>query len=84
MTHTTSTNTQTTAPEWNYPSDAYTALGHLSHLVQTLGNAIEQSITPDSTTPETTEVRAARAATLTAITDLTTAVQRMQAAVTPN
>ncbi len=84
--------------DWKFPSDSYTALGNLSHLVQMLGQAIEQSSVPvvrtyedgrvridgngDATT-KVAELLNAQEDAVAAAAALTDAVQRMHNATSP-
>ncbi|MFJ9382118.1 hypothetical protein [Streptomyces sp. NPDC101455] len=86
------------AKDWQFPSDAYTAVGSLSYLVQMLGQAVEQSTVPVLRTYEhgrvlidnggdadakVAELLAAREDAVAAAEALTRAVQRMHNATSP-
>lgn len=92
------TSRSATVEDWRYPSDAYTALGNLSYLVQMLGQAVEQSTRPVMRTHEHGRVRIdgngdadaavmelvlAREDASAAADALTAAVQRMHNATSP-
>ncbi|GAQ64075.1 hypothetical protein [Streptomyces scabiei] len=83
---------------WQYPSDAYAAIGNLSHLAGMLGQAIEQSTGPVMRAYEHGRVRIdnggdpdqkvselvqAREDAMRAAAALTAAVQRMHNATSP-
>ena len=87
-----------TSDDWQYPSDAYTAIGTLSRLAGMLEQAIEQSARPVMHTHEHGRIRitgsgdadtkvaelvAARADALAYAAALTSAVQRMHNATSP-
>lgn len=88
----------TTGDDWQYPSDAYTAIGNLSHLAGMLEQAIEQSARPVMRAHEHGRVRIdnggdpdqkvnellqARKDAMRAAAALTAAVQRMHNATSP-
>lgn len=89
---------RTTGTDWEYPGDAYTALGTLSYLAGMLGQTVEQSTTPvraayeqgrilvdggGDTEAKFGELVAAREDAIAAAAALTAAVQRMHNAVSP-